>query len=128
MKPNFALAVIAVLLAACQTDQSASTRPPPDYRSIVLANKNRLWKDPGSIINAQIAEPRLSMGIWQVCIRLNAKNSYGGYSGESDELIQFYEDDRPPWNMGGPAPYCNGSSYSPFPELNGDYRPAKRRT
>lgn len=122
---NRAIALsIAVLAAGCQTAQETAGKA-PDHRAIILANKGRLWKDPDSIKGAQISEPRLSMGIWQVCVRLNARNGYGGYAGESDELIQISEDGSPPWNMGGPAPYCSNFSYSAFPELNG---PAGRQS
>lgn len=121
-------AAIAAALAGCQTDaQTAATAdaPPPDVKAIILNNKGVLWKDPDSIKNASISEPQLSMGIWHVCVRMNAKNSYGGYSGEKTGLIYVYTDGRPPWAVGDDAPYCNKFPLKPFPELEGDYKPPR---
>lgn len=116
----------AALLAACQTDQAATTTtPPPDARTIVLANKGRLWKDPDSIKGATITAPRRHMGfMWHVCVRANARNSFGGYTGESDMLIGLYDDGRPPEViMANIQHYYCDFPHEPFPDLDGGYKP-----
>ena len=118
---------IATALAGCQTDAQTTTsaEAPPDAKAIILSNKGKLWKDPDSIKNASISAPQLSMGIWHVCVCLNAKNSHGGYSGETTGLIYIYTDGRPPWPVGDDAPYCNNFPLKPFPELEGGYKPPR---
>ena len=103
---------------------SADRQPPPDAKAIILANKGRLWKDPDSIKNASIGEPtRFFDGTWHVCVRLNAKNAFGGYTGERDNVIVI-ADGAPPYPVSDEhAPICDGVPHQPFPELEGS-RPA----
>lgn len=126
--------VTLTALTGCQTDQTAAvaSRPaPPDARAAVLAARHILWKDPDSIKNASITaarrhDPGLIAGMWHVCVRLNAKNAFGGYTGERENLIGLYDDGTPPAILNGNAPqaYCD-MPHEPFPELEGGYRPAK---
>ncbi|MBR1230235.1 hypothetical protein JQ600_35660 [Bradyrhizobium sp. AUGA SZCCT0176] len=116
-----------LLLAGCQTDSGSNTvsvAPPPDARALILAAKGSLWKDPESIKSASITAPRRHMGMmWHVCVRSNAKNSFGGYAGEKDMLIGLYDDSRPPSIlMADAAGYCD-FPHEEFAELNGDFRP-----
>jgi hypothetical protein len=120
-----AAALMALALAGCQTDQSAvPDRPPPDAKTAVLAAKGSLWKDPDSIKNASITAPRRHMGfMWHVCVRANAKNGFGGYTGEKDMLIGLYDDGRPPSPLMADATgYCD-FPHEPFPEIESGYRP-----
>lgn len=127
-------AAFSAPLAGCQTDGSAAATDvaPPDARAAVLASKGRLWKDPDSIKSASITAPRRHMGfMWHVCVRANAKNSFGGYVGERDMLIGLYDDGRPPAALMSDATgYCD-YPHEPFPELNADYAqpapPAQKR-
>lgn len=120
--------ISAISLASCQTDQAAAPVPPaPDVRSIVLSNKGALWKDPESIRNASITPPRRHyMGpfgdMWHVCVRANAKNGFGGYTGEKDMLIGIYDDGRRPEALRENAPESCDMPHEAFPELNGEYR------
>jgi len=122
------IAICALPLAGCLTGQTAeeAQMPLPDYKGLILSSKNRLWKDADSIKNASIAAPRRSTGVlpmWHVCVRANAKNSFGGYTGEKSMLIGIYDDNRPPEVVMADAPgYCQ-FPHEPFPELNGDYKP-----
>lgn len=123
-------AVVAAFgLSACQTDQAnAPESPPPDARAAVLASKGALWKDPDSIKSASITAPRrhtpgLFASMWHVCVRANAKNGFGGYTGEKDMLIGIYDDGKPPSViMADASGYCD-FPHEAFPELEGGYKP-----
>jgi hypothetical protein len=102
-----------------------------DAKKSILAARNRMWKDPGSIRDASIGDVHscvlddlTTTGIAKragqcVCIVLNAKNSMGGYTGLRRTLFVF-------WNNGGMdtrdgailgyEEYC--SVTQPFPEMN----------
>lgn len=121
--------VMALGLSACQTTEaSTEAKAPPDARAAILASKGSLWKDPDSIKAASITAPRrhgpgLIAAMWHVCVKANAKNSFGGYTGEKHMLIGLYDDGKPPSVLQTDAPaYCN-YPYEPFPELEGGYRP-----
>lgn len=66
---------------------------PTGYRVAVAADLRSTLKDPASVRGAFISQPFVrQMGAgerWVVCIRLNAKNGFGGYSGQADELAVF---------------------------------------
>jgi len=121
------IALLALLLAGCQTDQQTATAvQPPDAKATILAARGSLWKDPDSIKGASITAPRRHMNMmWHVCVRTNAKNSFGGYTGEKDMLIGLYDDAQPPSIlMADGAGYCD-FPHEPFPELEGG-RPAAK--
>lgn len=116
-------------LAGCQTDSAAvADAPPPDARVAVISSKGALWKDPDSIKNASITAPRrhtpgLFTSMWHVCVRANAKNGFGGYTGEKDMLIGLYDDGRAPSPlMADASGYCD-FPHEPFPELVAGYVP-----
>lgn len=118
---------LAALLAGCNTTGTADV-PPPDARAAILAHKNRLWKDADSIKGASISAPYRFMGyMWHVCVRANARNSFGGYTGEKENLIGLYDDGRPPEALypGSDAPVCETKAHTPFPELDGGYKAAE---
>jgi hypothetical protein len=117
--------ILGAVMSGCQTNESAVAVPPPDAKAVILANKATLWKDPESIKNASITAPRRhTMGpfgaMWHVCVRLNARNSFGGYVGERDALLGLYDDGKPPTILADPSPYCD-YPHEPFPELDGGY-------
>lgn len=118
--------ICAAALAGCQTSESptATAAGSPDAKALVLSSKGALWKDPDSIKNASITAPRRHMGMmWHVCVRSNAKNAFGGYTGEKDMLVGLYDDARQPSVlMADAAGYCD-FPHEPFPELNGGYSP-----
>ncbi|WP_061023943.1 hypothetical protein [Bradyrhizobium sp. CCH5-F6] len=122
--PLIAIALSTPLIG-CQTNASTvADAAPPDARAAILSSKGSLWKDPDSIKNASITAPRRHMGfMWHVCVRANAKNSFGGYTGERDMLIGLYDDGRPPAVLMADATgYCD-YPHEPFPELNAGYSP-----
>lgn len=127
--------IVTVMLAGCQTDSAApvASVTPPDARAAVLANKGRLWKDPDSIKNASITAPRrhdpgLIAAMWHVCVRANAKNAFGGYTGEKDMLLGMYDDGRPPSILMADAAGPCDFPHEPFPELEGGYKPLATST
>lgn len=120
------LTLVAITLAGCQTDQEAANLPPPDARAMILSHKGDLWKDPDSIKNASISAPwKGNFGsMWLVCVRANARNAFGGYTGEKDMGIGIYPDgSKPTIFMADAGNYCENRAHSPFPELDGGYQP-----
>jgi hypothetical protein len=123
---GFVLLPITLALAACNTAGSMAEPPVPDAKAIILAHKTRLWKDADSIKNASIAAPMRHLGLmWHVCVRANARNSFGGYAGERDSVVEIYDNGSPPEVVVENAPLrCNPLPHTPFPELEGGYKPA----
>jgi hypothetical protein len=118
------LMVSALVLCGCNTTSESETVSPPDAKAAILAHKNRLWKDADSIKGASITAPYRFMGsVWHVCVRANARNSFGGYAGEKENLIGLHDDGRAPEALYGDAPVCESKPHTPFPELDGGYRP-----
>ena len=86
------LAALPLLLGcAAQTNIQITEPPPPDYREIVARHIRENFFDPYSIRDARIAAPKagqlsrsdaiaVEQG-WVVCVRANAKNRVGGYTG-----------------------------------------------
>lgn len=122
------IALLALPLVACQTSEANPPPIAPDARAIIAAAKGQLYKDPDSIKGASITRPFRSTGVlpmWHVCVRANAKNSFGGYTGEKDMLIGIYDDPRPPTVvMSDGAGYCD-LPHEPFPEIEAGYVPPK---
>jgi hypothetical protein len=87
MSKLIALALCGAL-AGCASTQSASDFP-TDYRETIAQNKSTLFKDPGSVQDAMIGVPKSSMLGWQVCLKANAKNGFGGYTGRTMYTIQI---------------------------------------
>lgn len=127
LRSAIGIAICSLSLAGCLTGKTAeeAQMPLPDYKGLILSNKNRLWKDADSIKTASVAVPRRSTGVlpmWHVCVRANAKNSFGGYTGEKSMLIGIFDDNRPPEVVMAEATgYCN-LPHEPFPELEGGYK------
>lgn len=100
--------------------------PPFNPKTMVLAYKGQFWKDPDSIKSASITTPVRRSGMWQLCVRANAKNAFGGYTGEKDNLIGYFDGHRPPEVLASDAQEpCAILPHEPFPELEGTYKPAQ---
>lgn len=124
-----ATALLGSALAACGTVGSGVEAQPPDAKAIILANKTSLWKDPDSIKDASIATSlRRHMGhMWFACIRLNAKNSFGGYVGSKTYIVLIYDSGKPPGLRDiAVGDDCHERTFEPFPQLQGDYRAAAK--
>lgn len=125
--------VIGLALASCvSTPQpSPETGPfPTRYREMAKEYLRRTLFDPYSVRDAEIAEPAVKASIylldpapaWTICVRLNAKNRLGAYTGISEDallvrgdrvIISLNELTRPSPTIG----MCRDVKWAPFPEL-----------
>jgi hypothetical protein len=143
-KITFAAVAACALAAGCagtpQEAANAGNPYPADYKRLAAAYVRETFLDPYSIRDAEIAAPKLAMGPgllgdgsfatpWVVCVRANAKNRMGAYTGRTATGIQVYRG-KAVGAYGGPATLgtstvdagelaCGGASYAPFPEING---------
>jgi hypothetical protein len=106
--------------------------PPTNYRPAVAEYIRKTFFDPYSIRDAGIAPPRPgwafggnSMGAyktgWAICVRANAKNRMGAYSGVK-ENIYIFQDGRvvasgQDLDTSAAGTGCEGAQYEPFPEI-----------
>ena len=84
--------LIAMLLA-----QVAPTDPglkPADYRVQILTDQRQTLRDPYSMIDLHMCEPRPGPGWWTVLISLKSKNGYGGYGDAQGYAYQFIDGKR----------------------------------
>lgn len=127
---------LAALVTACagHTPQSSGPVasgdvPPANYREIVAGSVQDHFVDPYSIRDAEIAPPKRAMGPslntdgfttpWVVCVRTNAKNRMGGYTGR--QVMAFALSSTAVVNSWDEAHYsrmvCGNVVYQPFPEI-----------
>jgi len=138
-------AAIAALVSACasqapqSTSPASSPQPPANYREIVAAGVRETFVDPYSIRDAEIAAPKMAMGPslnsdgfttpWVVCVRANAKNRMGGYTGR--EVTAFAVNGGKVVNSWDEAHYsravCSDVYFQPFPEIEQGVKPAPAR-
>ena len=114
---------LCLTLAGCVTTDpgeiSAAAGPlPADYKAQIVASARQSYFDPYSIRAAQIGTPERAgqiplKGVWVVCVRSNAKNRMGAYTGIQDSQYHF--------NSGRLVFHGSGcvreQAYHPFPEL-----------
>jgi hypothetical protein len=106
----------------------AQNVPPQNYKPDVLAFMRSYLNNPENVRSAAISEPRKLMVIdlerYASCLRYNAKNNAGRYtglrdhlavfvSGKFDRLIELAEGE----TLRPLRDYCATASYQPFPEL-----------
>lgn len=126
------LLCLLLLMAGCQSaSQQVSEEPPPaNYRQVAAEYMRKTLFDPWSARDAQIAAPVKSAygpslnsdGLytpWVVCVRMNAKNRFGAYTGltatalaiKGTEVVNS-------WDKSVETHFlCGRSPYEPFPEL-----------
>jgi hypothetical protein len=122
---NFGTIAICGVLFGCAsagTGQDASV--PPDYLQTLIRNKSTLFKDPESVRDVMMSDPKPNMWGWGACLKANAKNVFGGYTGQTVYKVQLYRNGNPPI-IQSPTIYdgCGSELYEPFPELEGNYVP-----
>jgi len=120
----------ALTLAGCQTAaESVPSVPPANYRHFVAAHMRTSLFDPYSVRDAEIAAPKRALGPslnadgfntpWVVCVRANAKNRFGAYTGRS--VSAYAVSAAGVVNSWDEARYsqivCAGADYGPFPEI-----------
>ena len=139
VRARIPLAMLAALFVSSCVTTDASLPPaddpfPANYRALIAAHIDDIFKDPDSVRDASISAPKRGSGPylspqgfitpWIVCVRANAKNSFGGYTGKKLTAViisrnAFVE------AKGGPSEYgdlgsmwcADHQTYEPFPEL-----------
>lgn len=93
---------------------------PASYKAELLAFMRTYLNDPTNVREAAISEPiqRPVAGArrYYVCVRYNARDSSGQYTGTADRAA-FYLDGRFDRVIERAQDYCPAQSYAPFPEL-----------
>jgi hypothetical protein len=133
--------LLPLLAAGCMTDRGpqpaeivASSLSRADAGRLILAQRARLWKDPPSIREAKLTDPVIcpandlaslpaASGSTCACVEVNAKNSYGGYTGLHRTVVIFPQSGElaaSDAGIKGFATICD-ANMAPFPEMNGDY-------
>ena len=116
-------------VAAAPTEAAAPINPgnfkpvvsQAQARRMLVANRERIWKDSRSVRNAKIGDPYECLsndGTTCFCIEANARNSLGGYTGASLSQAKF---DSPTSVRMIDAMYApeKCGRMVPFPEMNG---------
>ncbi len=130
MKKSILLASL-LALAGCETTAPTSENKakvaaiPGDYRQQTVAYFKNTLKDPYSVRDAQITKPTvIFVGLVNgtsapgVCVKMNAKNSFGAYTGSEAFAVAFR--DGKIFTVGPPAfDTCTKSTFRPFAEMNG---------
>lgn len=127
-----ALPVVAsLLLAGCAGfggfGQTKAAPPPIDpnaypgnYKADVLALLQARLPDPTSVRDAYVAPPVLQSVAgadrYVVCVRYDAKSTYGRYLGTKDHTA-IYLEGRINQFVEATGNDCAGAAYQPFPEL-----------
>jgi len=118
---NLLLVMIsAAFLSACVTPNPQAIGPfPTNYRDNVISYVKDAFFDPYSIRDAEISYPQqghlfFQQG-WLTCLRANAKNRLGGYTGRKVVAL-LINNGRVVQSMSD-APLCNQVSYQGFEEL-----------
>lgn len=109
---------VSFILSACaaSSQNRVESAVPQNYRELVASSLRPTLKDPYSLRDAQISEPTtlpLLLGTQAVCVRFNAKNSYGAYTGLQTAAFVFSSGSARQVVAAG----CSDVPYSPFPEL-----------
>jgi len=130
---KFVLAAAFVgLLSSCQTtaptpeNKAVVTQIPIDYKQQTVAYFRKTLKDPYTVRDAEITEPTvIFVGLVNgttapgVCVRMNAKNSFGAYTGVQAISVAFKAGKvflvNPPL-----FDTCTKASWTAFPDLNGN--------
>ena len=84
----------AALLAACATTPEKPTPEllsnlPPNYKAVAAAAVKASLKDPDSLKTLTVGDITSGNGKIGVFVYVNAKNSFGGYTGLQPVLVMF---------------------------------------
>jgi len=118
MNKSTFLLISLFLISGCASNQKSGAGPyPENWKSLAMNYIKTNYADPYSIRDSQIAPPFRSnkafFDSWIICIRNNAKNKFGGYTGlRATDLIvqhgQIVQEDTVPSD-------CRGARYESFP-------------
>ena|SRR5258706_15193177 len=126
-------AMVAVGFAGCSAFDKSPDKlppvevnlPPTNTRGGILALLQKQLVDPIGVRDAYITEPRLQQigteSRYVVCVRYNAKDGYGQYTGNLDFIAIYFAGKV---NQYIPAAeQCRGAAYQRFPELEALKKP-----
>jgi hypothetical protein len=132
-----ALALVGCNQTTGSGQQASGGDPmPPNYREQVAAEVRKTFFDPYTVRDAQISAPIPGVSFLgamnSVCVRANAKNRMGGYTGAKDTVFVFRGGVITTADQQYAGMICSTAAYEPFPEIEESYRPpstapAKRR-
>jgi hypothetical protein len=130
---------VAVALAGCGAGRLREEREtrinvyPDNYKTDLLAALHTYVSDPTHIRDAYVSDPAIrpigTQNRYAACVRFNARNSDGSYSGSKDVLAvfaagrfdQFVDPSTGPANASSQAnvikELCSQAEYKRFPEL-----------
>ena len=131
--PSFARAVVLLALvgvgfSGCSVFEKSPDKlppvevnlPPTNTRAGVLALLEKQLVDPVGVRDAYITEPKLQQigteSRFAVCVRYNAKDGYGQYTGSLD-FIAIYFAGKINQYIPATADQCRNAAYQRFPEL-----------
>ena len=134
-----AAVVLAVALAGCGSGRLREEREtrinvyPDNYRTDLLAALHTYVSDPTHIRDAYVSDPAIrpigAQNRYAACVRFNARNSDGHYTGSKDVLAvfvagrfdQFIDSSLGPAGQSSQASpvkeLCSQAEYKRFPEL-----------
>ena len=102
MKKIIVILALSLTLTACASSNAAFDNGPTplaplDHRTAVSAYVKDVLKDPDSLRDFEIAQqPKYKLAYmkkrWMVCFFMNAKNSFGGYTGKTMHVAIFEGD------------------------------------
>ena len=132
MKALFILASVSLALSGCATPTAGDIADikPSDYVEQIRSELANIFVDPASLKDTEISEPfpvnTVFDGItpiprsgWAVCLKTNAKNRLGGYTGKHPVLFLFESgklsmtlDQGGGWNQ--VSQHCDRGRYRPI--------------
>ena len=118
------LAALLPLLALCacwgRDDKPQENILPTNYRPDIIEMLHGTLEDPTNVRDAGISEPVLKPVAgstrYVVCLRFNARDSSGQYTGMKNQAAVFFSG-RITQIINATAEQCGGVAYQPFPEL-----------
>ncbi|WP_322883103.1 hypothetical protein U8C37_06680 [Sinorhizobium medicae] len=125
MKSKLLIFAAALALSGCVTQEQfdkvmASQRPPSAAEKAAIVSAARdYFVDPYSIRDAEISNVvRLNdQGLEAVCVKANAKNRMGGYTGRTATSVRLLKGKPMSTLENAPACAMPQMRYRPFPEL-----------
>ncbi len=123
------LATLSLALAACGSSWFGSDKKdvivdpnlfPANYRKEIIDTMRSVLVDPNKVQNAGITDPFLAKAgadqRYVVCVRYNARDSFGHYQGPKDRIGYFWAGHLNQL-VDPPGDQCAKAPYKPFPEL-----------
>jgi hypothetical protein len=126
-------------IAACSGLREPPKAPDPNvapanFKAKILTEMQARLSDPTEVRDTAVSEPTLrqtgTVQRYISCLRYNAKDESGKYSGITERAVYFYDGEITQVIEDSNKDLCRGVSYQPFPEMGRMCRevvcPAKR--